>query len=708
MRELFFRERLRISASPATRLLLSTFGLLALELAFIRWLASQIRVFAYFSNLVLIAAFLGMGLGLGIAKKRGALRHWVLPAVFLLSIPAAAAEILGLTQLTFPDLSVHIWGSEGALADVTNGIADARTLGVSVLTVLILFWGVAGTFVLAGVSVGHYFSQLRTLKAYGLDLLGSLVGVLAVTAVTSLGTIPPVWFFVAGLPFLYLSPRLINALCFAGLLFTTWTSVDGALFSPYNRIDLVSQAQGDVLLNVNHDFHQYIHDLSPERIASITDHEARRVAEGTRIVYDIPYVVGGQPSRVLVVGAGTGNDVQAALRNGAESTIAVDIDGTILKLGEVLHPEEPYSDPSVRLVTNDGRAFLEQYDGEPFDVVSFGFLDSHALFSAMSSLRLENYVYTEEGLAAAWRNVSEGGVLAVTFSVVGGEWIADRIYWTLAKATGEAPQMIHHGLHGGTTFLVRKGPEVLQLSGYLGLEEPVSSNDETVTTTDDWPFLYIRPGLFPWGYVLLLGAVLLSGIPAVRMAYGKDVTGGGFDPPLFFMGAAFLLLETRGVTSLSLLFGSTWVVNSVVFAGILTTVLLANFAVDRIGLKDERPWFIPLLLSLLILWATPVGALNVLPTLARAVVGGLLVGVPIGFAGVIVSARLQKTAKPAASLGSNLLGAVVGGCLEYMSMWTGLRVLVLVAGLFYALAIASLSLRGERGLLPDSEASPAP
>ena len=705
MREFLFRERVRISASPAARLLLSTFGLLALELAFIRWLASQIRVFAYFSNLVLIAAFLGMGLGLGIAKRRGALRHWVLPAVFLLSIPAAAAEMLGLTQLTFPDLSVHMWGAELALGPDASGISEALTLGGSVLTVFLLFWAVAGSFVLAGVSVGHYFDQLRTLKAYGLDLFGSLLGVLAVTAVTSLGTGPPVWFFVAGLPFLYLSPRLINALCFAGLLLTTWSSVDGALFSPYNRIDLVSQAEGEVLLNVNHDFHQYIHDLSPERIASLANEHDRQIVEGTRIVYDIPYVVAGQASRVLVVGAGTGNDVQAALRNGAEQTTAVDIDGTILKLGEMLHPEEPYSDPSVQLVTNDGRAFLQQYDGEPFDVVSFGFLDSHALFSAMSSLRLENYVYTEEGLAAAWENVSDDGLLALSFSVVGGQWIQDRIYWTLAEATGKTPKMIHHGLHGGTTFLVAKGSEDLDLGGYLGIEEPTSSTEEAMITSDDWPFLYIRPGLFPWGYVLLLGGVLLSGIPAARMAYGKDVTGGGFDPPLFFMGAAFLLLETRGVTSLSLLFGSTWIVNSVVFAGILTTVLLANFAVDRLGLKDERPWFIPLLLSLLILWALPVGVLNTLPALGRGVLGGLLVGLPIGLAGVIVSTRLQKTAKPAASLGSNLLGAVVGGCLEYMSMWTGLRALVLLAGLFYALAMAPL-LRGSRRSVPDAEASP--
>jgi hypothetical protein len=347
--------------------------------------------------------------------------------------------------------------------------------------------------------------------------------------------------------------------------------------------------------------------------------------------------------------------------------------------------------------------FWSEYDGEPFDVASFGFLDSHALFSAMSSPRLENYVYTVEGLAVAWENVSDGGVLAVSFSVVGGQWISDRIYWTLAEATGKAPKMIHHGLHGGTTFLAGKGPEELDLGGCLGIEEPTSSTEEAVTTGDDWPFLYIRPGLFPWGYVLRLGAVLLSGIPAVRMAYGKDVTGGGFDPPLFFMGAAFLLLET----SLSLLFGSTWVVNSVVFAGILTTVLLANFAVDRLGLEDERPWFIPLLLSLLVLWALPVSVLNKLPSLGRGVLGGLLVGLPIGFADVIVSTRLQKTAKPAASLRSNLFGAVVGGCLEYMSMWTGLRALVLLAGRFYALAMVPL-LRGSRGPVPDSERSRTP
>lgn len=123
MRELLFRERMRISASPATRLLLSTFGLLALELAFIGWLTSQIRVFAYFSNLVLIAAFLGMGLGLCLAKKRGALRHWVLPAVLLLSIPVYVdVDRAPCTGAGFASVTRRPWPLTG-IRDVTHIVA---------------------------------------------------------------------------------------------------------------------------------------------------------------------------------------------------------------------------------------------------------------------------------------------------------------------------------------------------------------------------------------------------------------------------------------------------------------------------------------------------------------------------------------------------------------------------------------------------------
>ena len=44
---------------------------------------------------------------------------------------------------------------------------------------------------------------------------------------------------------------------------------------------------------------------------------------------------------------------------------------------------------------------------------------------------------------------------------------------------------------------------------------------------------------------------------------------------LFFMGAAFLLLETKNIATFALLFGTTWLVNALVFAGVLVIVLAA-------------------------------------------------------------------------------------------------------------------------------------
>jgi hypothetical protein len=313
----------------------------------------------------------------------------------------------------------------------------------------------------------------------------------------------------------------------------------------------------------------------------------------------------------------------------------------------------------------------------------------------MSSLRLENYIYTREGLRAAWDILGEEGLLSLSFSVAGDPWVSDRLYRTLEAATGHEPVVIYHGLHGGATFFVTKAAEPPNLEGIRGRRVVSTvSADEIGITTDDWPFLYIRPGAVPWGYVLMLGSVLLNSLFAVRRTYGTDAGGGGFDRPLFFMGAAFLLLETRGVTSLSLLFGSTWIVNSVVFAGILTTVLLANWAVDKLGPTHEQRWFIPLFLSMALLWAVPVGAINAFPLIGRGVLGGLLVGLPVGIAGVIVSIRLRKAANATAALGSNLIGAVCGGCLEYLSMGTGLRALVILAAAFYLSSLVFIRREG--------------
>jgi SAM-dependent methyltransferase len=464
--------------------------------------------------------------------------------------------------------------------------------------------------------------------------------------------------------------------------------VAGAAFSPYNRIDVVKEGH-DYVLAVNRDFHQYMHDLSDAEIRDPAwPPEHRRTLARRRLVYDAPFVINPVRGRALVVGAGTGNDVQAALRNGYGSVHSVDIDGRIIDLGRRLHPEHPYADPRAIPVVDDARAFFEQYGGPPFDAVCFGLLDSHAMFSALSSLRLENYVYTEEGLRAAWRHVSPRGHLSVSFSLLGGPWLGDRLYWTIARATGLRPIMLYHGMLEGCTFLVARRDATLDLRALAEFPriEPAGRGLTVATTTDDWPFLYIRPRTFPWGYLVVLGTVLALAFFSARRVFGRRAVGADFDPLLFLVGAGFLLIETRGVTTLSLLFGSTWMVNAAVFAAVLLVALLANLYVERFGAPPLELCFFLLLLSVAWLWALDHAALDRFSLPVRGSLGGLVNALPVGFAGLIVSALLARSPNPTASLASNLLGSVVGGCLEYLSMRTGLRALALLALAIYLAA----------------------
>ena len=663
----------------------ATFGILALELALIRWASGQVRVLAYFNNLILIAAFLGMGLGLALGRRWPGLLHLTLPLLTPLAALLALAPQLGLTHFRFPDTSIVLWGGEAAV-----GLGE---LVRCVAIVLGFFWSIVAVFVAAGGAVGHLFGRLPVLRAYTWDLVGSLAGVLALTLVTALGTGPPVWLFAGTLPFLLLSRRLSSAVAAGAIVLAGWISIDGAVFSPYSRIDLsrdIESQGGAITLEVNRDFHQYMHDLSPAALASpsLSRWQRQHKADLER-VYDLPFVLGDARGRALVVGAGTGNDAQAALRGGFREVVSVEIDGTVVDLGRRLHPEQPYSDSRSRLVVDDARAFFERYRGAPFDVVCYGLLDSHALFSAMSTLRLENYVYTREGIAAAWRHVAPNGLLAIDFSVFAGDWIADRLYWTMFEATGRLPIAIDHGMQYGRTFVVTREPARLHLERVqpYPIVAPTAPRDAVRTTTDDWPFLYVRPGQVPWGYLIVLALILASGTLATRRTFAAAIAGRDFDGPLFFMGAAFLLLETRGVTTLSLLFGSTWVVNAAVFLGVLVMALAANQLVERRPPRAVLAWFVPLLASVALVAMLPTSALDRFSLPVRGLLGGLLIALPIGVAGVVVSSLLARARRPAAALGSNLIGALVGGCLEYASMWLGLRAMAAVAFVFYAVAL---------------------
>lgn len=660
------------------RLAAATFAILALELALIRWMGSQIRIFSYFANLVLLAAFLGMGLGIQLGRRRPNLVRWALPVLAVLSAVLAFAPELGLVHIRFPDPSIVLWGVE----DYTTLVGFVRGAAI----VLALFWAIVVVFLCMAAPVGWLFDRMQPLEAYSADLAGSLLGVIAMTAAAALGTSPPVWLAIVVLPLLWLAPGRLPLLSAAAVLVLAGLSIRGALFSPYNRLDVsvlatskpVDRGQ-DWIIFQNRDYSQKIYDFSP---GAADASESRRFH---RAVYELPFLQSPPGGRALVVGAGTGNDVAAALRRGFREVVAVEIDPQVVAIGRRLHPERPYAAPQTRVVIDDARAYFEQHRDETFDAICYGLLDSHAVFSSMSSLRLENYVYTVEGLRAGWEHVREGGVLSVCFSVGTHPFVADRIFGALREATGRPAVVVAHGSDFGVTFLVRRGALPIQVPPEIHNTFTWSSPDTSVRIPeDDWPFLYLKPRSFPTVYLIVLALVVLTAWTAVRAAYGREaLSAGRFDLTLFLMGAAFLLLETRMVTALSLLFGSTWVVNASVFAGVLLTVFVANRFVVRRTPRNPFVWYVPLCASLLATWVVTPGVLNRLGLLERGLLGGLIYAIPAAFAGVLFSTFLKRAKEPASALGSNLLGAVIGGVLEYSSMLIGLRSLTLVALVLY-------------------------
>lgn len=669
---------------------LTTFALLALELAVIRWTTSQVRVFAYFNNVVLIGAFLGLGLGVALGRRWPGLVHFTLPVLLVLSVPLAFSERLGLVHLVFPDSTILLFGGE---------IVEARpVVFLRNISIFLGLWlGVVATFVCGGAPLGHLFPRLPVLRAYAADLTGSLLGVVGFTAAAWLQAGPAVWLALGCLPFVWLVRRWWALAVAAMIIALGQYSVRNAIFSPYNRIVLTSPNPLYQELEVNRDYHQSLHDLSDAHLASPSLSPTFRDALGKfRQFYDLPFVINSHRGSALIVGGGTGNDAQAALRNGYAQVTNIDIDARILALGRGHHPERPYDDPRVTNVVADARAFFDRRRDDRYDVVCYGLLDSHAMSSAMSTLRLDNYVYTEEGIRAAWEKVGPGGHLSLAISCYAGPWFFNRIYWTITRATGKPPLAFYDPLLIAATFVVARDGVHLDVSRLPAKYAvgPASRMDQTLTTSDDWPFLYVRPGIFPWGYAVVLGFIVLLALATVRPVFGLGKGGAAFDWPLFLMGAAFMLIETRGITSLSLLFGSTWLVNSAIFGGILIMVLIGNAAVRRWQWRDPRPWFLALFPIVALLWFFHVEWLHVFPFALSGLAGGLLTGLPVGLAGVIVPILLQRSATPAASLGANLLGAVLGGCLEYYSMLGGLRSTALMALVLYL--VAFLLLRGAK------------
>jgi hypothetical protein len=185
--------------------------------------------------------------------------------------------------------------------------------------------------------------------------------------------------------------------------------------------------------------------------------------------------------------------------------------------------------------------------------------------------------------------------------------------------------------------------------------------------------------------------ILVGGALFVRWGLRGDPGGKPFalDLPMFFLGAGFLLIETKALAELSLLFGSTWIVNTFVFAAIFIMVLISTNAVQRGAGNYVGLSFVLLIATLLGWYVFPRASLNALDYWPRAMLGSFLVVLPLFFAGIVFSSLFERRADSNMAFGSNLMGAVLGGASEALSLLWGIRSLSLLAVGFYALAWAA-------------------
>jgi spermidine synthase len=696
---------------------------LFVEMLMIRWVSSEIRIFAYFKNFVLVACFLGFGLGCYLSRRRVRLMAMITPFLLLTlilkaPIPAMRNAIAALPALLGATVEVHVWGVP---AIPTSWTTMLLALGF----VVPLFAMIATAFIPFGQLVGWYLENSPNgVAAYSANVLASLAGIGGFTLLCFLNAPPWLWFAVVGVLCIvtfWRSARARGALAAAFLICACLLAIPEDLttktyWSPYQKLSLQPvYGKGQVMaymLNTNGSWYQQILNLSPE--FSNSHPQFFRAHPLDQNAYNMPYRFYPAPASVLVLGSGMGNDVAAALRNGAGRVEAIEIDPLILKLGRELHFEHPYQSPRVHATLDDARSYIEN-SHDQFDLIVFSLLDSHTTTSHFTNIRIDNYVYTLEALQRAKRLLKPDGLFIVKFQVE-TSWIAGRLFKLLRDTFGQDPiqfQTDVAGYDSSGRFFVSGSPARLAkatadpaLAAYLASHGNMPMQSARVTT-DDWPYFYQHePGL-PIIVILVSVAVLVVFGLFLRQTSGE---GTRLDFHFMLLGAGFMLLEAQIVSKMALLFGTTWVVNAIVVSGLLCLIVGANLVYGAFPRIPLAAAYMGLLLTLAAMYVVPMQKIFFESWSLRAVVATLALCTPVFFAGIIFVSSFARVGFRGSALGSNLFGSLIGGLLESASLWFGLRSLTILAAILYLGSAIFLSraatAKEELSVVPEAVANP--
>lgn len=644
-----------------------SFLMLFTELALIRWIPANVRLVGFFSNLILIASFLGMGIGFLLAKSKMNLLYSFPLCLFI--IVALSIYFRFQVNITSPDIIFFKPISENL------GVGDPPEILLP-----IIFFLTSIVFIPLAQAAGKLFTKFPPLTAYTIDILGSMSGIIFFSLLASFSSPSYIWFAVISLVGMVL---LFNkkasgwfAICILLVLpiFVYSSMQKNTIWSPYYKI-LVTKTQTDFPMpttiydvNVNNISHQYIrHWASREEF------------------YFSPYVLFNKPTykTILVIGAGTGADVATALAldPAVERIDAVEIDPKLIDIGRQLNPDKPYDDPRVHVNVNDGRRSFLLNSKITYDLIIYALTDSLTLTSNTNNIRLESFLFTEESFREAKNHLAPGG-LFVLYNYYRETWLIDKIAIMLTDVFGTAPYVKSYGTEGKAAAFFA-GPKTAEIPVSVKPYQPASS---MAPATDDWPFLYLKTKSIPPLYTKTILVILGISSLAILILMSKKRTVS-MNWHFFFMGAGFLLLETKNLINFALLFGNTWIVNSLVFLAILGSVLLANLLSIRYPTKRMWILYVLLFFSLLANYMTPTSMFAVLyPLILRYFIASIFYFFPVFVANLIFSQLFRKEIHADISFGSNLLGAVFGGFLEYFSLIVGYRALIIFVAMCYALA----------------------
>lgn len=720
-------------ASDATakrELFLSSVLFLFIELLFIRWFPAQVLFLTFFTNTVLLASFIGLSLGCLAARHKRDYLSWT-PALLLCCIGAGTA--MEWLRLTLQDVinvgnnktapQMVYFGAEVRVQDVAKFVVPIEVV------VAVFFLLIAATLIGVGQALGRRFRAVNDpVQAYITNIAGSLIGVLLFQVFAT--HLSPVWWFAAvslGLVALLMRDtkrhRLAIALAVAvpvvlyvpdatslGIIrkqfpLETWSPYYRINYSPGNRIIVVNLIGQQTMVSRNEPYPAYA----------------------------LPYVLNRdagqrQFQNILIIGAGSGNDVSRALQWSSPNAHidAVEIDAVIQELGVRNHPDRPYSDPRVATYVTDGRNFLRS-TSKQYDLIVFALIDSLVLHSSASNIRLESYLFTEEAMEDVRRRLRPDGVF-VMYNYFRQGWIVSRLTSIVHDAFGREPLVLSlpqrdlitpdSKVEGFTVLFA--GPRAYHFEsafkqhGFYSIPTGVAPSASTPygfgvsatdgemrlhpsnvqipadlrPSTDSWPYLYLRSAMIPsfyWRGMLGIGLISL----VLLRVFGWRTDQAQLtrrNAVMFLLGAGFMLLETKAVVHMALVFGSTWTVNTAVFAGILIVILLTNVYVVHKKPQRLAPFYAGLLLTLLLNAAIPLNSFLGLPLAIGKIAACALVISPVFFAGIVFAVLLKDEVEPEQALAYNTAGAVLGGISETTSLLIGFQYLVLLAAVLYVTA----------------------